>query len=244
MFFQNKGNPKRQIPNPKQIRNFIVMSHKVHPKIYRIGHIENWNSRWFANKSFSKQLEEDFRIRQYLEKKLEEASLGKVEIERSVGKINIIIYTARPGLVIGRAGKGLEILKKEMKKLIFSNDTGLSKTKLEIQFDVKEIRNPWTDAQLISKWVAQRIEKRVPYRTVLKQALAKIQAYKSEVKGARVEVSGRLNGVTIARKEWLQYGKLPRQTIRANIEYGFSRAHCSYGTIGVKVWLYKGEKFE
>ena len=214
------------------------MAHKVHPKIYRVGYISTWDSRWFADKDFSKNLEEDFRIRQYLKNKLKDASLEKVEIERSPGKINIIIYTARPGLVIGRAGKGLEILKNEIEKKILK-----SKNKIEIRFDVKEIRNPWSSAQLVAQWVAQRIEKRVPYRTVLKQALAKVQSYK-EVEGAKIEVSGRLNGVTIARREWLQFGKLPRQTIRADIDYGFAQAYCTYGVIGVKVWLYKGEKFD
>ena len=183
-------------------------------------------------------MEEDFRIRQYLKNKLKEASLEKVEIERSPGKINIIIYTARPGLVIGRAGKGLEILKNEIEKKILK-----SKNKIEIRFDVKEIRNPWSSAQLVAQWVAQRIEKRVPYRTVLKQALSKVQSYK-EIEGAKIEVSGRLNGVTIARREWLQFGRLPRQTIRADIDYGFAQAFCTYGVIGVKVWIYKGEKFD
>ncbi|MCD6429428.1 30S ribosomal protein S3 [bacterium] len=218
------------------------MAHKVHPKAYRVGYIADWDSRWFTDKSFAKNLEEDFKIRQCLEKKLKDAALERIEIERSPGKINIIIHTARPGLVIGRAGKGLEILKHEIEEKILKQ-SNKAKEKIEVRFDVKEIRNPWSSAQLVAQWVAQRLEKRVPYRTVLKQALSKIQSYK-DVQGAKIEVSGRLNGVTIARKEWLQYGRLPRQTIRADIDYGFAQAYCTYGVIGVKVWLYKGEKFE
>ena len=219
------------------------MAHKVHPKGYRLGHTEDWNSRWFANKDFHKYLEEDFLIREFLEKKLKDAAVEKIEIERFPGKLLVIIYTARPGLIIGRGGKGAELLRKELEEKVLSKGP-FKGEKRELKLEVREVKNPWTSAQLVAQWIAQRIEKRVPYRTVLKQALSKIMTYKNEVRGARVQVSGRLNGVTIARTEWLQEGKLPRTTMRAIIDYGFAQAYCTYGVIGVKVWIYKGEKFD
>jgi small subunit ribosomal protein S3 len=216
------------------------MAHKVHPKIYRVRETEDWESRWFNEKNFAKTLEEDFKVKEFLKRKLKEAGVEKIEIERFPNKINIMVSTSRPGLIIGRGGKGIEALRFELMKHLFK-DKDFKKTELKIE--IKEIRNPWTSANLVAQWMAQRLESRIPYRRVLKQALSKITSYK-EVKGARVEVSGRLNGVTIARREWLQKGKLPRQTIRADIDYGFAQARCSYGVIGVKVWIYKGELFE
>ncbi|MCD5396523.1 MAG: 30S ribosomal protein S3 [Candidatus Pacebacteria bacterium] len=218
------------------------MAHKAHPKGLRLGYIENWKSRWFNDKNFSKILEEDFIIREFLKKKLKDAVLSKVEIERSPGKVLVLIYTARPGLIIGRGGRGVEELQKLLLKEILKKSP-LKNEKRQIQLEIKEIRNPWIDANLVAQWVAQRLEKRIPYRRVLKQALEKVTSYK-EVGGAKIEVSGRLNGVTIARREWLQKGRLPRQTLRADIDYGFCEAYCTYGVIGVKVWIYKGEKFE
>jgi len=218
------------------------MAHKAHPKGLRLGYIENWDSRWFSNKDFSKYLEEDFIIREFLTKKLKDAALSKIEIERSPGKVLILIHTARPGLIIGRGGRGVEELQKAVLKEILKKSP-LKNEKRQIQLEIKEVRNPWIDANLVAQWVAQRLEKRIPYRRVLKQALDKVTSYK-EVKGAKIEVSGRLNGVTIARREWLQRGKLPRQTLRADIDYGFAEAFCTYGVIGVKVWIYKGEKFD
>lgn len=217
------------------------MAHKAHPKGLRVGYIEDWESRWFDEKNFSKNLEEDFIIREFLLEKLKEAAVSKIEIERSPGKVLISIFTARPGLIIGRGGKGVEDLQKSLLKEI-QKKSPLKDQKRAFQIEIKEIKNPWLDANLVAQWVAQRLEKRIPYRRALKQALAKITSYK-EVKGARIEVSGRLNGVTIARREWLQKGRLPRQTLRADIDYGFAQAYCTYGVIGVKVWIYKGEKF-
>jgi small subunit ribosomal protein S3 len=218
------------------------MAHKAHPKGLRLGYIANWESRWFDDKNFSKYLEEDFIIRDFLEKKLKDAAVSKIEIERSPGKLLVLIHTARPGLIIGRGGRGVEEVKKLLEKELLKKSP-LKDEKKQLQIEIKEIRNPWIEANLVAQWVAQRLEKRIPYRRVLKQALEKVTSYK-EVKGARIEVSGRLNGVTIARREWLQKGKLPRQTLRAEIDYGFAQAYCSYGVIGVKVWIYKGEKFE
>jgi small subunit ribosomal protein S3 len=217
------------------------MAHKAHPKGLRLGHTANWESRWFNDKKFSKYLEEDFIIREFLEEKLKDGAVEKIEIERSPGKLTIIVSTARPGLVIGRGGRGVEELKNALEKEIIQKSP-LGKEPRELKLEIREIRNPWTSAALVAQWVAQRLEKRIPYRRALKQALSKIMSYK-EIQGARIEVSGRLNGVSIARREWLQEGKLPRQTLRADIDYGFAQAYCSYGVIGVKVWLYKGEKF-
>jgi len=211
------------------------MGHRVHPKIFRIKDLSNWGSRWLSKKEFPKYLEEDFKIREFLEKKLGKLGIEKIEIERSPGKINMIISSARPGLIIGRGGGGVEELKKELEQKIIEE-------KKEIKIEIREVKNPWVSAPLAAQWVAQQIEKRVRYRRVLKQALAKIMAQK-EVQGARVEVAGRLDGVEIARTEWLKKGKLPRQTLRADIDYGQARAYCTYGVVGVKVWIYKGEKF-
>jgi len=216
------------------------MAHKVHPKIFRIRDITDWYSRWFGKKNLPHNLEEDFRIRKFLEKKLRGVGVEKIEIERFPTKINVLIWTSRPGIVIGRRGEGIEKLKRDLKEKIFNKRK--EKCPLELKLEIKEIRNPWASAKLAAQWMAQRVEKRLPYRRVLKQALSKIMANR-EVKGAKVQVSGRLNGVMIARTEWLKQGQLPRQTIRADIDYGTARAFCTYGIIGVKVWIYKGEKF-
>lgn len=251
------------------------MSHKVDPRIFRIRGIGDWLSRGYY-KQTAKNVEEDFRIRDYLNEKIGKLGVEKVEIERFPGRINIIIMTARPGLIIGRGGEGVEQLKKEleakvMKKPTFSAiykkivETKLSSKKRAkkdakmikkgikdesdedapnlIKIEIREIKDPWLSARLSADWVARQIEKRMPFRKLLKQALSKILSHK-EVKGARIEVSGRLNGNEIARREWLGSGQMPRQTMRADIDYAKDEAHCTYGSIGVKVWIYKGEKFE
>jgi len=224
------------------------MSHKVHPKAYRLRRITDWESRGFY-KNPSQLLEEDFKIRQFIYKKLEKVGIEKIEIERFSNKINIIISSARPGLIIGRGGEGVERLKEELENKIIrlskekSGPARSSATKIETRIEIREIKNPWTSAGLSAQWIAQQIEKRVAFRRVLKQALGKIMANR-EIKGARIEISGRLNGVEIARREWLGEGQLPRQTIRADIDYAKAEAHCTYGIIGIKVWVYKGEKFE
>lgn len=216
------------------------MGHKVHPIAYRRRRIQDWDSRGFY-KDAPKILEEDFRIRQFLQEKLGKLGIEKIEIERFSNKLSIIISSARPGLIIGRGGEGIEQLKNLLEKKVFKPSNKNKKTDLRIE--IKEIKNPWTSASLTAQWVAQQIEKRVPCRRVLKRALEKISEAK-DIKGARVEVSGRLNGAEIARKEWLAQGRLPRQTIRADIDYANLPARTTYGAIGVKVWLYKGEKFE
>lgn len=212
------------------------MAHKTSPKVIRIRGIEDWESRGFYEKNFAALLKEDFIIREFLKKKLKQAALERVIIERFPGQINIILFTARPGLIIGRRGEGVEKLVQEIKEKILKGKQG-------VKMEIREVKNPWQSAQLVSQWMAEQIEKRVPYRRVLKAALSKIMSQK-EVKGARVQVSGRLDGVEIARREWLQEGKLPRQTLRADIDYAENRAFCTYGTIGIKVWIYKGERFD
>ncbi len=214
------------------------MGHRVHPKAYRIRGIADWDSRGFYKKP-AELLEEDFRIREFLKKKLSRVGIEKIEIERFSNKLNIIISSARPGVIIGRRGEGIEQLRKELQQKILEKKTEKEE---ELRIEIREIRDPWTSASLSAQWVAQQIEKRVAYRRVLKRALSKIDSHK-EIQGARIQVSGRLNGAEIARREWLGSGKLPRQTIRADIDYAKAEAHCNYGVIGVKVWIYKGEKF-
>lgn len=194
-----------------------------------------------SKKNFPQYLEEDFKIREFLKKKLKEGWVENVEIERLLDKINIIINTARPGLVIGRGGTGAEELKKEIERKIFNRKKEVN-FKQEIRIEIREIKNPWLSASLVAQWIAQQIEKRLPFRKTLKHALDKVTANK-EAKGARVEVAGRLDGRTIAATEWLHRGQLPRQTLRAEIDFAKAEAHCNYGTVGVKVWIYKGDKF-
>jgi small subunit ribosomal protein S3 len=213
------------------------MAKKTHPKILRIGLTENWLSKGFYEKNRKEWIEEDFRIRQFLEEKLKKAYIEKIEIERLPQKIQVNIYTMRPGMIIGRKGEGVEQLVKEMYQKV------LKRKNVELKIEIKEVKNPWLSAPLVAYWMAQEIEKRVPYRRVLKTALSKIMSQK-EVKGARVQVKGRLDGVEIARTEWLQEGQLPRQKMRAEIDFAEERAFCTYGVVGVKVWIYKGEKFD
>ncbi len=224
--------------------------------------MEDFNIRGFYGKDMSQYLEEDFLIKDFLRAKLSEASVANIQIEHSANKLNIIIETARPGLIIGRGGEGVEILKKIIdkkikdmirrpgltKKTLAASDAGtISKAKIpvirDIKIDIKEVKNPWVLAMLVAQMSAKQLEKRIPFRQVLKRNIERVMQNK-EVKGIRMEVSGRLNGVEIARKEWLRQGRMPRQTIRADIDYAIVEAHCSYGVIGVKVWIYKGEKFE
>ncbi|MEK7080206.1 MAG: 30S ribosomal protein S3 [Patescibacteria group bacterium] len=220
------------------------MSHKVHPKSFRIKGSEDWNVRGFYGKKMPQFLEEDFLIKDFLRKKLCEASVANIEIEHSASKLNVIIETARPGLIIGRGGEGVEILKKEVEKIRQKGKPASAKASAgEVKIEIREIKNPWIVSSLVAQMAAQQIEKRIPFRQVLKKTIERVMSNK-EVKGIRVEASGRLNGIEIARKEWLRQGRLPRNTIRADIDYAQTEAHCTYGAIGVKVWIYKGEKFD
>jgi small subunit ribosomal protein S3 len=221
------------------------MAHKVHPKAFRIKKTTDWSSRWLTKRDFPKFLEEDFRIKEFLNQRLKIAGLEKIEIERSPGKINIFISCVRPGLIIGRGGGGIEELKKNLERKVLKQPSSTKNTdsKQGLRLEVIEVKNPWISSSLISQWIAQQLEKRLPHRRVLKQALDKIMVNK-EIQGARVEVAGRLDGKDIARRAWLKKGRLPRQTLRADIDYGTAGAYCAYGVVGVKVWLYKGESFE
>lgn len=218
------------------------MTHKVHPKAFRLKTVDDWDSRWLSKKNLPEYLEEDFKIREFLKKKLKDCGVQNIEIERFPGKVNVIINSARPGLIIGRGGQGAEGLKKELEKILWRSFSAKAAEGKELKIEIREIRNPWASASLASQWIAQQLEKRIHHRRAIKQALEKIMASKG-VEGARIEVSGRLGGAEIARREWLKKGRLPRQTLRAIIDYAQSEAFCSYGVIGVKVWIYKGEKF-
>ena len=210
------------------------MGHKVHPKSYRLKRLDSWDSRWLDKKKTPQYLEEDFKIRRFLKKKIGKLGVEKVEIERFPGKMTVIISSSRPGLIIGRGGGGIEELKKGLDKVV---------EKKEFKIDIKEIKNPWTSAALTGQWVAQQLERRMPQRRVVKQAIEKVITVKDN-QGVRVEITGRLGGAEIARREWLQKGRMPRQTIRADIDYAQEEANCTYGVIGIKVWIYKGEKFD
>lgn len=219
------------------------MAHQVHPKSFRLRDSADWDSRWMTKKKLPQYLEEDFKIREFLKKKLKDCGVQNIEIERFAGKANVIINSARPGLIIGRGGKGADDLKKELEVILKREPSSAKATEgKELRIEIREIRNPWTSASLAAQWITQQIEKRVHHRRLLKQAMEKIMANK-EVLGARIEVAGRLDGNEIARREWLKKGRLPRQTIRAVIDYAHHEALCTYGIIGVKVWLYKGERF-
>ncbi|MCX6721316.1 MAG: 30S ribosomal protein S3 [Candidatus Staskawiczbacteria bacterium] len=221
------------------------MSHKVHPKSFRIRGTEDWNIRGFYGKKMPQYLEEDFLVKDFLRKKLADASVAGIEIEHSANKLNIIIETARPGLIIGRGGGGVDILKNEVEKKVQKKlkNTITRRVPREIKIEIREIRNPWICAALVAQMAAQQIEKRIPFRQVIKKTIERVISNR-EVKGIRMEMAGRLNGIEIARREWLSQGRLPRNTLRADIDFAQDEAHCTYGKIGIKVWIYKGEKFE
>jgi len=212
------------------------MGKKIDPNIFRIKKVKTWNSRWFARAAeYRNFLKQDSKVKDYLRKKLREAFLAKIEIERSANEINIFLYSARPGVIIGKGGVGIDELKKEIQKRFFS-------PKDKININIKEITHPNMDARLIAQGIAFDLERRVKYRRAMKQAIAKVE--RTGAKGVKVIVSGRLNGAEISRSEKIVSGKLPLHTIRADIDYAFEQAYTTYGVIGVKVWIYKGEKFE
>jgi len=223
------------------------MSHKVHPKVFRIKGIEDWLSHGYYGEKPLKNLKEDFVIRTFLTKKFKESSVEKIEIDRFTNKTSVVIHSARPGLIIGRGGEGIEKVRLELIKELFRKCKltlkEMSDLAKRLKMEVKEVSNPWTSAELVGQWIAQKIEKRTPFRKTLKQAIEKVMGNKI-VKGIKVEASGRLDGAQIARSEWLEKGRLPRQTIRADIDYALEEARCTYGTIGIKVWIYKGDKFD
>ncbi|RPH87672.1 MAG: 30S ribosomal protein S3 [Desulfobacteraceae bacterium] len=205
------------------------MGQKVHPIGFRLGYSKVWNSRWFADKDFSKLLQEDKTIRGFLKKRLYEAGIARLEIERAANKAKIIIFTARPGIVIGKKGAQIESLKKELEGII----------QREVIIDIQEVRKPETEAQLVAENVAQQLERRVAFRRAMKKAVN--SALKFGAKGIKISCAGRLGGAEMARSEWYREGRVPLHTLRADIDYGFAEAATTYGLIGVKVIMFKGE---
>ncbi len=206
------------------------MGQKVHPLIQRIGFIRTWDSRWFAKpKDYPKLIELDYKIRKFIKKRFKQAAISKIIIERLTSKVKIRILSARPGIIIGRHGADIEKLREELNSMVAN----------EIVIDIEEVKNPACDAQLVSENVAMQLEKRIAFRRAVKRAME--QAMNAGAKGVRVCCAGRLNGAEMSRTETYRVGKVPLQTLRADIEYGFAEALTTYGLIGVKVWLYKGE---
>jgi len=218
------------------------MGQKVNPKIFRIGITKSWNSKWFAKKDFSEFLKQDINIRKFLKKKLKEAGVSKIEIERSSEKVNVIIYAVRPGVIIGRAGVGIEELKTELLKNIFNKTKTSIPGKITLNINIMEVDKPNLDANVVLDNIINDLEKRIAYRRVMKQALGRVM--RAGAKGVKVIVAGRLNGAEIARTETLTEGMIPLHTLRADIDYARGAAYTIYGKIGVKVWIYKGEIFE
>ena len=207
------------------------MGQKIHPIGFRLSVNKNWSSRWYANsKNFATMLNEDLKVRDYLKKRLSHASVGKVVIERPAKDARITIHSARPGVVIGKKGEDIEMLKADLRKLL-----GVQM----VHVNIEEIRKPEVDAQLISDSIAQQLEKRIMFRRAMKRAMQ--NAMRLGAQGIKIMSAGRLNGIEIARTEWYREGRVPLHTLRADIDYGFSEAKTTYGVIGIKCWVYKGE---
>lgn len=217
------------------------MSHSVHPYSFRLNILRTWKSRWFANpKKFKEYLKIDIKIREWLIKKIEKMYIEDIKIERLNSIFHIIISTARPGLLIGRKGEGTEKLKKEIKEKIKSinpNDNS------EIKITIEEVREPESFASIIAHQIKEELEKRQRFRRVIKKSIEKAMASR-KVQGVKVGLSGRLDGSEMGRKEWLKQGKIPLQTLRADIDFAKAKANLPYGDIGIKVWIYRGEIFE
>ena len=208
------------------------MGQKTHPIGIRLKITKTWDSRWFQTKGYSAQLVEDFHIRKTIKERLYHAGVAAIEIERTSQKLRVIIHTARPGIVIGKKGAEAEKLRKDLQ----------AATGKEVSVDIKEVRKPEVDAQLVAENIALQIEKRVAFRRAMKKAVASAQRFGAL--GIKVACSGRLAGAEIARREWYREGRVPLQTIRADIDYGIATASTKYGVIGVKVWLFKGEIYQ
>ena len=207
------------------------MGQKIHPTGFRLSVNKNWSSRWYANsRNFATMLNEDLKVRDYLKKRLAHASVGKVVIERPAKDARITIHSARPGVVIGKKGEDIEILKADLRKLL-----GVQM----VHVNIEEIRKPEVDAQLIADSIAQQLEKRIMFRRAMKRAMQ--NAMRLGAQGIKIMSAGRLNGIEIARTEWYREGRVPLHTLRADIDYGFSEAKTTYGVIGIKCWVYKGE---
>ena len=205
------------------------MGQKVNPHGLRVGVIKDWDSKWYAEGDFADCLIEDYNIRKFLKKKLFDSGISKIEIERASERVKVIIYTAKPGVVIGRGGSAIEKLKGEVQKL----------TDKKLLIDIKEIKKPERDAQLVAESIAQQLENRVSFRRAMKSTMGR--SMKAGVKGIKAAVGGRLGGADMARTEFYSEGTIPLQTLRADIDYGFAEADTTYGKVGVKVWIYNGE---
>ncbi len=205
------------------------MGQKVHPYGFRLCVTKDWKSKWYSEKEYPELLLEDRKIREYIFKNLKNAGISNVIIERAAGKVKIIIYTGRPGLVIGRKGQGTEQLKASLAEFV----------KKEIVLEIKEVRRPETDAQIIAEGIASQLERRVAYRRAMKKSV--FQAMRLGAQGIKVACAGRLAGAEIARREWYREGRVPLHTLRSDVDYGFAEAYTVYGVIGIKVWVFHGE---
>ena len=205
------------------------MGQKVNPHGLRVGVIKDWDSRWYAESEFSDYLKEDYTIRKYLKKKLYAAGISKIEIERASDRVKVIIFTAKPGLIIGKGGQEIEVTKNEIAKM----------TGKKVLVDIKEIKKPDKDAQLVAENIAQQLENRVSFRRAMKSCMSRTM--KAGALGIKTTASGRLRGADMARTETYNEGTIPLQTLRADIDYGFAEADTTYGKVGIKVWVYKGE---
>jgi small subunit ribosomal protein S3 len=207
------------------------MGQKIHPRGFRIGVTETWQSRWFATKEFAKYIGEDIKIRKFVKSKLQAAGISRVEIERAAARVKINIFSAKPGLVIGKKGKDIEDLRRDLRNLV----------KREVSLNIIEARKADMDAQLVAENIAFQLEKRVNFRRAMKESVGR--ALRMGAEGIKVQVGGRLNGAEIARVEKYREGRVPLHTLRADIDYGFAEANTTYGVIGVRTWIFKGEKF-
>lgn len=216
------------------------MTHIVHPYAHRLKILRDWRSRWFGSgQKYREYLKTDILIREHLEKKLKDMYVSSIEMERDAKKFRVVIKTSRAGMIIGRSGDGVQKIKKEVINVLKKHKLSVPE---EINIDVEEVRYPETDASIVASMVVEGLEKRMPFRRVLKMTADKVMANR-EVKGIRIVISGRLGGAEMARKEEIKKGRIPLQTLRADIDYSVKRANLSYGVIGVKVWIYKGDVF-
>ena len=213
------------------------MGQKIHPIGFRLGVTAGWKSRWFSSRNFQKTLREDVEIREFITKKWKAAGIADVHIERSANTLRIIIHTSRPGVLIGRGGTGVEDLNRVMKARFFRG------RKVDLKIDILEIKSPDENASLVAQSVAEQLEKRMPFRRVLKGTIENVMKQR-DVKGAKIEISGRLGGAEMSRREWTSKGVIPLHSLRADIDFSKAEARTTYGAIGVKVWINKGEKFE
>ncbi|MBI4692125.1 MAG: 30S ribosomal protein S3 [Candidatus Terrybacteria bacterium] len=216
------------------------MSKTVHPYAFRLGILRNWKSRWFNLRNYRKFLKADVLLREYLIKKLRGMYVGNIDIERGPSLLHIIVKTSRPGLLIGRKGEGSDKLKKDILNTLQKIGTDIPR---EIKLTIEELQAPETQAAILAQMAAESLEKRMPFKRVMKQIIEKAMTNKA-VKGVKINLSGRLGGAEMGRREWLKKGAIPLQTLRADIDFARERAHLPYGDIGIKVWVYKGERFD